>query len=100
MGRRNKTSGARAVAIKYWKDIYRYRLIFVDIFYMTFIDNIRNKPRAEKIKIIWAAAALTALLLIAVWIISYKYRKNLPKDTSLFRTIDKGIKDVKENYKK
>ena len=67
---------------------------------MNLIENIRNKPRTEKIKIMWIVAIITAILLIGVWIISARYYKNHPADKTLFETIGKGIKDVKENYKK
>ena len=48
----------------------------------------------------WIATSIAAVLLITVWIISAKYYKNIPKDKALFETIGKGIKDVRENYKK
>ncbi|MFA5991099.1 MAG: hypothetical protein WC794_02560 [Candidatus Doudnabacteria bacterium] len=67
---------------------------------MSWIEKIQNKPQAEKMRIIWTAAVAIALLMIVVWIISARLNKNTPKDTTLFQTIGRGFKDVKNNFKK
>ncbi|MBI5530749.1 MAG: hypothetical protein HY918_04640 [Candidatus Doudnabacteria bacterium] len=67
---------------------------------MSWIQNIQNKTQAEKLRIIWAVAIVVGILLIAVWVISYRMHKNAPADTTLFQTIGRGFKDVKDNFKK
>jgi predicted permease len=67
---------------------------------MNIIEKIRQKPQAEKLKIIWTVAIITAILLIIVWIISARYYKRADKDTTFFQTIGQGIKDVRENFRK
>lgn len=67
---------------------------------MGIIEKIQNKPDSVKIKIMWVVGIAVVILLIVVWGISYKYRKNIPKDKTLFNTIGDGIKNVKNNFKK
>ena len=51
-------------------------------------------------RIIWTVVIVVAALLIVVWIISDRYHKNAAKDTTLFQAIGKGVKDVKDNFRK
>jgi predicted permease len=67
---------------------------------MNFIEKIRNKPHAEKIRIIWIVVIIAVVLLIILWALTSRIAKNNPKDTTLFQTIGRGIKDIKENYRK
>lgn len=67
---------------------------------MSFIKNLQNKPQAEKMRIIWMTTAAVVVVLISIWIISARYYKNVPEDTTLFQSIGKGVKDVKDNYGK
>jgi len=39
-------------------------------------------------------------VLVLIWILSYGYRKDMQKDTTLYDTISNGIKDVRNNFKK
>lgn len=64
------------------------------------LEKIRKKPRQEKLKLIWAAVILVIILMTAIWIFSARLISNQPKDTTLFQTIDQGIKDVQRNYGK
>ena len=65
---------------------------------MGIIEKIQNKPDSVKIKIMWVVSILVVILLIFIWGVSYNYRKNIPKDKTLFNTIGDGINNVKENY--
>jgi predicted permease len=65
---------------------------------MSIIKSIQNKPQSEKIKIMWIISTLVVILLIGVWIISYKFHKKIAPDTTLFKSIGQGVKDVKDNY--
>lgn len=67
---------------------------------MGFIEKIRNKPQQEKVRIIWLVVIVTAVLLIAIWVLTSRIGNGPSKDTSLFKTLDQGFKDIKENYKK
>lgn len=67
---------------------------------MNLIEKIRQKPQEEKIKIIWLAVLIAAALLAALWAVTAKISKSTPKDISLFQTLGKGFKDIRDNYKK
>ncbi len=67
---------------------------------MSVLNKLQNLPQGKKIKIMWAVSIFTTLLLIAVWILSYKWQKNVPKDLRIFHTIDKSVKDIQNNYGK
>ena len=67
---------------------------------MGLLENIQNKPRAAKIKIMWTVAIVVVILLIAAWIISEHFHKEAKVDTTLFQTIGTGVNNVKENYGK
>jgi cytoskeletal protein RodZ len=68
--------------------------------FMSLIDNIRKKTPAQKLKIIWTVVIVIVIVMVGIWIISARYYKNVAKDTTLFQSLGKGIKDVQDNYKK
>ncbi|MBI3232192.1 MAG: hypothetical protein HYZ51_03890 [Candidatus Doudnabacteria bacterium] len=63
---------------------------------MSLLEKIRNKPYEEKIRLIWAICAVTALILAIVWILTSRIKQDLPKDTSLFQTIGSGVKNLRK----
>ncbi|HYV33465.1 MAG TPA: hypothetical protein VE973_01280 [Candidatus Limnocylindria bacterium] len=67
---------------------------------MNWLQKIQHKPQEVKLQIMWTVAIVVAVLLVIVWIVSARYYKKVPKDTSAFKTIEQGVNDVKENYKK
>jgi len=67
---------------------------------MSIIKNIQNKPRAEKIKIMWFVAGTVFVLLIIVWVLSYRFHKKTEPDTTLFDAVGKGVSGAKDNYGK
>jgi hypothetical protein len=67
---------------------------------MSWIEKVRQKPQEQKIRLIWTVVILAAIALIILWIVLGRYSRSLPRDTSIFQTIGKGFKDVKENYNK
>lgn len=67
---------------------------------MPWIEKIRSKPQKEKIKIIWAVAIIITISMLVVWIISARMTKKVAGDTTLFQTIGRGIKDLKNNFNK
>jgi predicted permease len=66
---------------------------------MSLIKSIRNKPQGTKIRIMLVVIVFTVLLLIGVWIMTSKIGKTDAKDTTLFRTLGRGLKDIKDNWK-
>jgi hypothetical protein len=66
---------------------------------MNWIEKIRNKPAKEKIGLIWGCVIVAAALLIILWVVTWHYKKTAPKDTSVFQTFSRGIKDVQNNFK-
>ena len=67
---------------------------------MGWLQNIQNKPREAKIRIMWTVGIIVVALLIAAWVIGERFHKQSAADTTLFQTIGRGAKDVKENYGK
>ena len=60
---------------------------------MSFLEKIRAKSQAEKVRLIWIICGSIAVLLIIIWIFTSRLRQDLPKDTSLFKTIRRSIKN-------
>ncbi|MDE2312156.1 MAG: hypothetical protein KGJ93_03690 [Patescibacteria group bacterium] len=67
---------------------------------MSWLQRIRQKPQAEKIRFIWIIMIIVAVILILLWIITDRYSRHLPKETHLFQVIGQGFTDLKNNYKK
>lgn len=67
---------------------------------MNLIQNIQKKSQVQKIRIMLIVTTITALLLIGLWILTSRIGKPQAKDTTLFRTLGRGLKDIKENWKK
>ena len=61
---------------------------------MGLLNKIRNKSHAEKVRIIWITCGCAAAVLIIIWILTSRLRQDLPKDTSLFKTISRGVKNL------
>jgi hypothetical protein len=66
----------------------------------TWLDNIRQKPHEKKVRLIWICVAVAVILLFTIWAATWHYRKNVPRDTTLFDTIERGVNDYKQNYNK
>ncbi len=62
---------------------------------MNLIEKIRQKPQNEKVKLIWIVSGIVVLLMIGVWVFTSNIGKQMPKDTSLFKTIKSSIKNLK-----
>ena len=62
---------------------------------MRWLEEVRNKPRAEKIKLIWRITGLVAIVLIVVWVLIGRYGNGAKKNTALFKTIGNGFSDFK-----
>ncbi len=67
---------------------------------MSFIESLRQKPREQKIKLVWLAAFMALCFMLIVWVATSGLNKQTQADTTLFQTVGRGIKDIKENYKK
>lgn len=67
---------------------------------MGIIETIRSKPHEQKVRLIWIIIVIAAVLMGVLWVATARISKNAPADTTLFKTIDRGIKDIREQYKK
>lgn len=67
---------------------------------MGFLDNIRNQPKAKRIRLIWIFCGVAVLVLVIIWIISAQYHKDTTKDTTLFDAAGRGASDLRQNYNK
>lgn len=67
---------------------------------MSWIEKLRAKPQAEKVKLIWVAVIVAAIVLVALWIVSSQISKNQNPDTTLFKTLGRGINDIRDNFRK
>lgn len=66
---------------------------------MKWLENIRRQPYEKKVRLIWTIAIITTVFLIILWVISNRFRKSIPADTTFFDTIGRGIHDIGKNYK-
>lgn len=67
---------------------------------MAILHKIRSQPHHKKIRLIWICCGIALVLLIALWAGTWRFRKAVPRDTTLFETIDRGVDDFKSNYNK
>ena len=67
---------------------------------MKLIERLQKKSPEEKVRIIWITLAIVIVLLAAVWVLVGRFSQYTAKDTTLFKSIGKGIKDVQNNFKK
>ncbi len=65
---------------------------------MNFIDNIRQKPQAVKLKIIWTLAGLITIALILIWIISVKINNRYGSLTNIFANMHKKFNSEQQSY--
>jgi hypothetical protein len=65
---------------------------------MSLLKKIREKPEEEKIQLIWTIVIVTFVILIAIWIIVGNAKRSVSGDTSIFKTLFQGAKDVKDNF--
>ena len=66
---------------------------------MSWIENIRQKPHEQKVRIIWTVSLIVLVLLVILWVFTSRIGKRNNMDTSVFQTIGRGIHDVGEQYK-
>jgi hypothetical protein len=67
---------------------------------MSFIEDIRKQPHHKKIRLIWICSGIAVIILIILWAATWHFRKDVPRDTTLFETIGRGFNDLKNNYNK
>ncbi len=66
---------------------------------MSWLERVRNKPAHEKIKIIWIACGVVAVLLLILWAIMGGLETDAQKDLRLFQSLNQGFKDASKNIK-
>jgi predicted permease len=62
---------------------------------MSLIENIRQKPQKEKIKLIWIICLTATVILFILWVVTSRIGKDMPKDTSIFKLIKKSVTNLK-----
>lgn len=67
---------------------------------MSLIEKIQSKPYAYKIKLLWTIILCVTAFMVLVWALSSRINTNSQKETTLFKTIGRGLKDIKEKYSK
>ncbi|MCX6797393.1 MAG: hypothetical protein NTX98_02865 [Candidatus Doudnabacteria bacterium] len=67
---------------------------------MDWLKNLQKKTHAEKVKIIWLTAIVAFVFLVIIWILTSNMSRYKQKDTTLFQTISRGLKDMKNNFRK
>jgi Co/Zn/Cd efflux system component len=65
---------------------------------MSFIERLQKKPHNQKVRILWISTISVFVLLVGAWVLTSKISENSQKDTTLFKTLKDGFKDVKETY--
>ncbi len=67
---------------------------------MPLLENIRKQPHHKRIRLIWICVGVAAIVLIILWVVTWRFRKEVPRDTTLFDTIGRGFNDLQDNYNK
>lgn len=67
---------------------------------MSWIDTIREQPKEKKLKLIWICVGIAGVILILLWIITAQVQKDVPRDTSIFKTVGDGVRNLRQNYNK
>jgi heme/copper-type cytochrome/quinol oxidase subunit 2 len=67
---------------------------------MSWLENLQKKSHAEKVRIIWLMVAIVSIFLVVVWIFTSNISRYKQKDTTLFQTIGRGVKDFGNNFRK
>ena len=62
---------------------------------MSWLEEVRKRPRAAKIRLIWQITGVAAVILIALWILIGRYSNGASGNTSLFKAIGKGFSNFK-----
>jgi hypothetical protein len=63
---------------------------------MGLLQKIQSKPHEEKVRLIIIIAVITGIVLFALWILTANWDAHTAKDTSLFQTIGRGIRDLRK----
>ena len=62
-----------------------------------FLEKIRQKPHAEKVRLIWIISIVTVALLVIIWV-AVGQAPRPTEDSGIFGTISRGWQDVKNSY--
>ena len=52
---------------------------------MSFIENIRNKPQAYKIRLMWIIIVITVIILLVLWIVFNRIGSNVNTASKFFK---------------
>lgn len=62
---------------------------------MRWLQNIRNKSRAERIRMIWIISAVSLVALILAWAVIGNFNYRTSKDETLFKALKEGVNNIK-----
>jgi len=61
---------------------------------MGLLQKIRQKPEEQKIRIIWIICGIVIVLFLVLWGLTTQIGKGAKPDTSFFKTLNQGFKDL------
>jgi predicted permease len=64
---------------------------------MSLLERIRNQPHEKKIRLIWICSGVCVIILLIVWALASRVKRDTPRDTSIFQTLDQGFDNFKNN---
>lgn len=67
---------------------------------MSWMEKLQKKSHSEKIKIIWLTVITVFIFLVIIWIFTSNISHYKQKDTTLFETFSRSLKDLGNNFKK
>ena len=63
------------------------------------LRELQNKPYKTRLKILWLVVGITAILVIAIWIITLKYRATKPsQESSKFQPLIENFNKLKNIF--
>jgi amino acid transporter len=66
---------------------------------MHWIENIRQKPQADRVRIIFMVCGAVAVIMIILWIVIGGLKTDDKKDLRLFKSIGDSFKDASGKIK-
>lgn len=62
---------------------------------MGWLQDIRNKSRAERIKLIWIISGVTLVVLVIAWALIGNFNYETSKDQTLFKALQDGFNNIR-----
>jgi len=65
---------------------------------MNWIENVRQKPPHEKIKLIWVICGIVVVILVVTWILIGGIKHNTKKDLRFFDSLKASAKNFGQTF--